>query len=157
MSTAKKKETGGLDIQAAQALIDKEEAGVVIEIRGPDWLPLMYEGKPVTVTVYGSYAPTFQKLNDEFERSFVASRTEGLTGEAWSQAFKDARRDMEAERDKQVRARTVKEWYGFLDGGTVLEPTPDNVMRFMGLAWFAPQIRQGQDRHEGFSGTASGS
>lgn len=152
------KESGGLDLAVAQALIAKESEGILVEIHGPDFRPLpAYKGKPVSVTVYGSYSPEYQKLNDEFERTYMAERLEGLKAGSteWSKAFQQAQREQEHERDKRVRAHAVKEWHGFLDGGKELEPDPDTVWRFMQLPWFNPQIRLGQDRHEGFSGTAS--
>lgn len=153
MSKAK----GGFDLAVASALIEKEEEGITFEVVGPDGKPLpKYKGKPVTMTVCGSYSPTYQRLDEEFGRNWLAEQLEGVPERDRAAAIDDAWARRTQAHNELVRAPCIRGWYGILDGGSEIEVSPETVVKVALIPWVTPQIRAAQEKHEGFFTDASG-
>lgn len=152
---SKKKTVGGFDFAAATALVEREEEGVTFEVRGPDGSPLTYDGKPVTMTVCGGYSPTYQRLDDEFNRTWLAAELEDVPENQRRDRIEAAWSKRQAAHDLAVRAPCIRSWFGFLNDGEVVEVTPETRATAVGVPWLIPQIREAQSKHEGFSPAAS--
>lgn len=152
MSKAK----GGLDLSVATALIEKEEEGITFEVVGPDGKPLpQYKGKPVTMTVCGSYSQTYQRLDEDFSRNWLAEQLEGVSDRDRAAAIDEAWARRTKAHDELVRAPCIRSWYGFLDGGAEMDVSPETTTRVIALPWLVQQIRAAQEKHEGFFTDAS--
>lgn len=149
------KQSGGFDFAQARKLVEKEEEGVTFDVRGPDGSVLEYKGKPVTMTVCGSYSPTYQALDDDFNRTWLAKELEDVPERERRARLEEAWLRRQAAHDLAVRAKCIRSWYGFLDGGKEVELTPEMAEQAMQTPWLAPQIRSAQERHEGFFTEAS--
>lgn len=150
------KAAGGFDFAVADKIIAREEEGITFEVTGPDRKPVTpYKGKPVTITVCGSYSPTYQQLDDAFNRDWLAGEIEGVPESEREAAIDAAWKRRVQAHDLAVRAPCIRSWYGMLDGGKEIEVTPETAARAVLVPWLIPQIREHQGKHEGFSDAAS--
>ena len=150
------KAAGGFDFAVADQIIAREEEGITFEVNGPDGKPVQpYKGKPVTITVAGSYSPTFQRLDDEFNRNWLAGEIADVPESEKTAAIEAAWARRLQAHDLAVRAPCIRSWYGMLDGGKEVEVTPETAARAVAVPWLVPQIREHQGKHEGFSDAAS--
>lgn len=145
----------GLDFAAVSKFEEKQEEGHTFEVKGPDGKVLEWEGKPVTITVCGTYSRTYQELEEEFHRTWLADQVANVPAEQREEALREAWSRRDRELDQRVRSRCIKDWYGVVEDGKPLEVNHKNAERLMQVPWLRSQVRMAQVQHEGFFVSAS--
>lgn len=141
----------GFDFAVARDRIAREEAGIVIPMPRMDGTPALYDGKPVTMTSRGENAPTFRRMHDEFNRTFYASRLEGVESEEErGRIIEAAAEEREEAYLRQVRAPNVTGWYGFTENGEPVEPTLERVIEALTFPHIRNRLIRGQSRPQDF-------
>ncbi len=139
---------GGFDLATAPPVTELEGAGAWIEIVGASGEALVFgaDKAPVRMKVAGSYSKLFRKLSHGQTTKAVKRRTTQITGE-----LLDRQRI-------EVVAGCVLDWEGFYDGGKVMEPIRENIVRVLDLfPYIREQAEAALEDHEAFSGASSSS
>ena len=126
----------GFDLDAATAVIAREEAGRVVHVKDEAGQPLYDGDNEVTLTVVGSYSKRYQQAHDAMLRR-VQNR----------QDIEDSRKDLVG-----LHAQCVIAWAGFYEAGQPLDCTPANVQKVLRAApWIHNQVIAAMEDHAGFS------
>lgn len=138
----------GFDLSAAKPVAAKEDEGQTVHVHSELGEPLYYDGgKPVTMTVVGTYSSTYRRAeealsNQRLKRRSRAALTAGV---------------IRAE-SRSVLAACVLAWDGFMDGGKPLACTKENVVRVLEAApWIEDQVTAAMEDHAGFFSNSSAS
>lgn len=133
-----------MEITSKQDVTKREDEGATIHLRDEFGEPWMEDGRPVTVTVVGTYSSRYRKAEAASGRRFQKQmRAQG--GDFDMRAY-----------NEDVAAQCVVGWTEFTDGGQPLPTTRENALKvFAGFPWVYPQINAAMENHAGFFGKGS--
>jgi hypothetical protein len=138
---------GGLDIDSGEeSIADREERGAVIHIRNARGEKMNNAGKPVTMSVKGTYSHTYRRLSTGQRDQMLRTRRSSLTGEILDQ------------KDLDLVAGCVFAWDGFKKGGQPIPLSKAAVIQvFQRFPYVYDQIREEMGARENFFEKSSSS
>lgn len=137
----------GFDLASTANVAEREDTGIVIELRDESGAPLTYEGQregeacmlPVTVRVAGTYSSLYRRTMDLQRDRMLKQRRATLTSEQL------ARQTLE------LTASCILDWDGFTNGEAPFHCTSENkIMLLQRAPWIREQIEEAQNDHQGF-------
>jgi hypothetical protein len=136
----------GFDLGSTKGVEEREEDGQVIELHDAELEPLLYgsQKRPVTMTIVGSYSPTYKRAEESQLSKTLRRRGQVLTGP-----------ELKAQRT-ELLAACVKAWDGFFEDGNPVPCERSFVLDVLRKApWIREQVERAVDDHAGFSKVSS--
>lgn len=135
-----------MEIGNAKQVTDREDEGNTIEINDENDEPQFYpegaseeDGKPVTITVAGTYSKRFRRAREK-RRSKNEKRQGRLSDEEKNR------------QEVEVAAACIMAWEGFTQGGKPYELTEKNAIDLLlAMPWVYEQVLVAMNDHQGFS------
>lgn len=133
----------GFEISTSKSVAEREDEGVVINVRDANGDELFYgEGaakKAVTITVAGTYSKTYRRATDAQRERMMKQRRVSLSG------------DQLAKQQLELVAACVLAWDGFVSNGQPYECTKANVISLLDSApWIREQVEEAMNDHQSF-------
>lgn len=136
--------SSGIDVAGAAKVADREEEGVLVQIRDPQGEPAMVGDQPVTVRIAGSYSKRYRRIQEGQTQRMLKRRQVALTAE-----------QLTANRVELV-AGCILDWSGFTNGGQPYPFSRDNATHLVTVApWIRDQLEEAQGDHASFSASSS--
>lgn len=128
-----------MDVTQAATTAEREDAGIVVHVEEADHTLAQENGKPVTITVAGTYSTRYRKAFEaQRRRIFGRVRRRPDADDAYRQAL-------------ELVAACVISWEGFTNNGQPYPCTPANaVALFEQAPWILRQVEDAMEDHERF-------
>jgi hypothetical protein len=145
----KAQEHRGFNLGDADRVLELEEAGIDVHMKGVDRKPLFYQNgkgaKPVTWKIAGRYSDRFRRAEEEANR---------IRAEKGGDPFDRA---VQLEDQIERASRMVISWEGVVEGdGTPVRCEAARVRAILErYPWTLPQVVEGMGNHAGFLANAS--
>jgi hypothetical protein len=129
-----------LDLDVAPDITSVEEQGATISILSADGKKVIVNGRPVTMTVLGSYSKTYRRTQSAQRERMLRTRRSSLTDELLEKNRAD------------LAAACVTGWDGFLASGQPVPFTRENVLKvFAKFPFIFDQVWEEIHARENFS------
>lgn len=128
-----------MDILAHGASVAQlEESGTVVSIKDADGAPLLTDDgtSPVTITVKGSYSPTYRRVSEANRDRLLKRRSTQMDGDELDQ------------RSLELTAACVSAWSGFTAGNAEYPLTKPNAIALLkACPWIREQVEAAMHDH----------
>jgi hypothetical protein len=132
-----------MDISTNKSVAEREDEGVVIQLKDvtgePQYFGDAENSKPVTMTVAGTYSPTYRKAVAANRDKWLRQRSREMDG------------DQMDKQSLRTAAACIKGWDGLFSGGAPVPCTKDNVVALLDEApWIREQVEAAMTDHASF-------
>lgn len=129
-----------MDILAqGTSVAQREEDGTILSIKDETGEPMMEGDGPVTITVKGSYSPTYRRASEANRDRLLKRRSTQMDGDELDQ------------RSLELIAACITAWNGFTAGGAEFPLTKANAIALLrACPWIREQVEAAVHDHAAF-------